>query len=136
MPLGATYYDNSRGASLYPLRPGFVLHLTKPRLLVNKEIGAKAEHHVFIWILHDSPVVMGDRAQDKAIHVFWCFVPMLAGLEDHMITRQRKIRIRSLIKSCSRGYDIVADGIRWHRTDQSAKTFYRAIGAYLGLRLL
>jgi len=136
MSLGATYYDNRRGETMYPVRPGFVLRYTDPMKDYNGQIGAVVEHHKFVWVLSLSPRRRGDRAQDRLVQVCICLVPMLAGAEWKIRLQQKWWRVRSLTKALRRGYVIVADDVKWHRTKRSAKRFYRAIEEHLGVKLL
>ena len=136
MPTGATWYDQRRGETVYPVRPGFILRYKAPYKTHNKHIGAVVEHHYFVWILSQSPKVKGDRPQDRMIQRFVCMVPMLAGMENHVLCFQDWIRVRSLIKYLTRGYMIVAADVKWHRTDRSAKKFYKAVEEHLGVKLL
>lgn len=133
---GATWYNNRRGESVYPIRPGYVLFCKGTPKVMSASIGAYVAHHRFVWILGVSPKSKGQRAQDRIVHVFFCDVPCLVGMERHVHTRDRKFRVRSLTKYLKRGYDIVSDDVKWHRTRRSAKRFYRVVETYLGIKLL
>lgn len=134
---GATWYNNRRGQSVYPIVPGYVVRYLQPQKVYNAWMHAYAEHHVFVWIQCVSDRRKGERAQDVLVKRFMVWIPMIVGSESHVLTSERWSRKRSLTKHMKQyGYTVVADDVRWHRTRRSAKRFYRVVQEHLGIKLL
>lgn len=134
---GATWYNNRRGESVYPIRPGYVLHCKHAPKVMNKAVGfVHVEHDKFAWILGVSRKSKGQRAQDRMVHVLFFSVPRLVGMEKYVHMNEKRLRLRTMTKYFKRGYNVVSDDVKWHRTKRSAKRFYRTIETYLGIKLL
>ena len=128
-------YDAGADCSIYPVETGTIFKLTNPKRLFNPRAQAKIEHLVFIWILWRGKPPQGwekRRRQDAEITTFTLYVPILAGFQFYAVSKQQKLKLRTITKYLSSGYEIIGKRVMWNYQPKNARRFYSVVSNHLG----
>lgn len=123
-----TEYSRKLGDSVYPLGEGMIYRIEGVVSRKNKKVGVQCDHTVFIWVTWISRRDPKGRTQDREISVVRAFVPTNPGWRKKAIIERRRLKIRTLFKMLSAGYEIIRGRLTFNPKWQRLRTFYEVIG--------
>lgn len=120
---------NHPGVSKYPVKEGVVFRLLKPKIRLNKEIGATIPHHVYIWIQRFNTGKYEGPPKARPIRALFLYIPMISCYKDKFIIWENKVQFKRITKDLNElGYKVIATNCKYYYNKWSYKNFYTKIG--------
>jgi hypothetical protein len=129
MPVRKSPYSRKAESCVYPIRPGVIFKLKKPKFLRNPKLDdLRMPFDTFIWVLLVGPILRGKPPKCRKCTIVTINVPQTEGLKNKFIgPRSTRVRFKYITELLSKGY-VVQGKAKWNYTPSAWKTFYTAIG--------
>jgi hypothetical protein len=126
-------YSLDAEASVYPIKAGNVLAITKPVRLWHRKNWKYYECNFFIWVLRESTVrkkhVLPKR-RSVSVQYYYRLVLPEDGLK-YFMPQSREVQFESIVRQIQRaggGYELVATGVKYNYRLEDVAKFFNVIG--------
>lgn len=120
---------NTAGHTKYPIKEGTVFRLKAVRKIFNREVKAKVNHVIYIWIQRLNTGKYDGQPKSRPIKVLFLQVPVIAAFKDKYIIRETSVQLRYIANELKRyDYDVVARNCKFNYSNYCYFNFYKYIG--------
>ncbi len=116
------------GTCKYDIHPKYVLRLDRVRRRLNRQVGVRVDHHVYIWIQRPGRLKKGRPEKERLYHVLYCYIPTIRAFKDKVILERKSVQKESIAKQLKDGYSVISQKILFDWRKDNYEAFYRLVG--------